>query len=103
MEPLGKPLAHTAGQFFFVNFRSLALELHPLEVSLERQVLSVRPGEVANQFHPFSITSAPGEAKLRITVKAVGDYTRALRGLEPGAEAIVEGAYGSFSHHHAGA
>ena len=103
MEPLGQPLPYTAGQFLFVNFRSLALELHPLEVSLERQVLSVRPGEVANQFHPFSITSAPGEAKLRITVKAVGDYTRALRGLEPGAEAIVEGAYGSFSHHHAGA
>jgi predicted ferric reductase len=28
----------------------------------------------------------------------VGDYTRALRGLEEGAEAVVEGPYGSFSH-----
>jgi predicted ferric reductase/mono/diheme cytochrome c family protein len=102
MAPLGQPLRYTAGQFLFVNFRSRALELHPLEVSLERQVLSVRPGEVANQFHPFSITSAPGEKKLRITVKAVGDYTQALRKLEPGVEAIVEGAYGSFSHRHAG-
>jgi predicted ferric reductase/mono/diheme cytochrome c family protein len=102
MEPLGQPLPYSAGQFLFVNFRSPALELHPLEVSLERQVFSVRPGEVANQFHPFSITSASGEAKLRITVKAVGDYTRALRQLQPGAEAIVEGAYGSFSHRRAG-
>jgi predicted ferric reductase len=30
-------------------------------------------------------------------VKAVGDYTRAMRRLEAGAEAVVEGPYGSFS------
>jgi predicted ferric reductase/mono/diheme cytochrome c family protein len=104
MEPLGRPLAHAAGQFVFVNFRPPALgeEMHPLEFSLRRQVFAVRPGEIANQFHPFSITSAPGEEALRITVKAVGDYTRALRRLEPGAEAVVEGAYGSFSHESAG-
>ena len=64
----------------------------------ERQVFSVRAGEIGNQFHPFSITSSPGEPRLRITVKAVGDYTRALRRLEPGADAVVEGPYGSFSH-----
>src|ERR687897_215221 len=104
MEPVGQPLAYAAGQFLFVNFRSLALAdaLHPLELSLRRQVFAVRPGEVGNQFHPFSITSAPSEASLRITVKAVGDYTRALRELEPGAEAVVEGPYGSFSHDGAG-
>ena len=39
----------------------------------------------------------PTSGRLRITVKAVGDYTRALRALEPGAEAVVEGPYGSFS------
>ena len=100
MQPVGRPLEHSAGQFLFVSFSSLALDdaLRPFELSLERQVFAVRPGQIANQFHPFSITSAPGEPTLRITVKAVGDYTRALRGLEPGAEAVVEGAYGSFSH-----
>jgi predicted ferric reductase len=100
MEPIGRPLRYAPGQFVFVSFRSAALrtELHPFELSVQRQVLSFRPGEVANQFHPFSITSAPGEPELRITVKAVGDYTSALRRLEPGAEAVVEGAYGSFSH-----
>jgi predicted ferric reductase len=36
--------------------------------------------------------------QLMITVKAVGDYTRALRRLEVGADAVVEGPYGSFSH-----
>jgi predicted ferric reductase len=104
MEPLARPLMHEAGQFVFVNFRSLALgdQLHPFELSVERQVFSIRAGEVANQFHPFSITSAPGEPALRVTVKAVGDYTRALRKLERGAEAVVEGPYGSFSHRNVG-
>jgi predicted ferric reductase len=102
MEPLERPLAFVPGQFVFVNFRSLALrrELHPFDVSVRRRVFSIRAGGIRNQFHPFSITSAPGEPTLRITVKAVGDYTRALRTLEPGAEAVVEGAYGSFSYRH---
>jgi predicted ferric reductase len=100
MEPVGRPLAFVPGQFVFVTFRSLALreELHPFELSVERQVFSVRAGDVGNQFHPFSITASPGEASLRVTVKAIGDYTRALRRLEPGADAVVEGPYGSFSH-----
>lgn len=99
MEPVGAPLAYRPGQFVFVSFRSLDLsaELHPFEISLQRQVFAIRAGEIANQFHPFSITSAPGEPTLRITVKAVGDYTRALRRLDAGAEAVVEGSYGSFT------
>ncbi len=99
MEPVERPLVFLPGQFLFVNFRSLALsrELHPFDVSLRRRAFAVRPGEIRNQFHPFSITSAPGEPRLRITVKAVGDYTRALRSLDAGAEAVVEGPYGSFS------
>jgi predicted ferric reductase/mono/diheme cytochrome c family protein len=100
MEPAAEPLDFTPGQFVFVNFRSPALSerFRPFDVSVQRQVFSVRAGDVTNQFHPFSITSAPTERPLRITVKAVGDYTRALRGLEAGADAVVEGPYGSFSH-----
>ncbi len=100
LEPLGRPLTFVPGQFVFVSFRSPALseELHPLELSVERQVFSFRAGEVGNQFHPFSITASPADPALRVTVKAIGDYTRALRSLEPGADAVVEGPYGSFSH-----
>ena len=83
LEPVAERLAFHPGQFVFVCFHSPALD--------ERFGLLLR-----NQFHPFSITSAPGERTLRITVKAVGDYTRAMRLLEPGAEAVVEGPYGSF-------
>ena len=83
LEPRDRPLAYEPGQFLFVNFREPFNEQFP--------------PFLRNQFHPFSITSAPSEQRLRLTVKAVGDYTSALRTLEPGAEAVVEGAYGSFS------
>jgi predicted ferric reductase/mono/diheme cytochrome c family protein len=98
LDPRGKPLVYKPGQFVFVNFRSQAMRQRAVDISLERQVFSIRAGEIGNQFHPFSITSAPDEANLRITVKAVGDYTSALRRLEPGAEAVVEGPFGSFSN-----
>jgi predicted ferric reductase/mono/diheme cytochrome c family protein len=98
LEPRSKHLVYKAGQFVFVNFRSAAMRQRAVDISLERQVFSIRAGEIGNQFHPFSITSAPGEESLRITVKAVGDYTSALRRLEPGAEAVVEGPFGSFSN-----
>jgi predicted ferric reductase len=99
LEPLGRRLLFTPGQFVFVGFRSprLSESLHPLELSLRREVFAVRAGEIRNQFHPFSITSAVGDRTLRLDVKALGDYTRALRQLEPGATAVVEGPYGSFS------
>ncbi|HLX35755.1 MAG TPA: ferredoxin reductase family protein [Candidatus Limnocylindrales bacterium] len=44
--------------------------------------------------HPFSLSSAPNGEWLRITVKALGDGTRALQRLEPGTRVWVEGPYG---------
>ena len=100
LEPRSKPLAFEPGQFVFVSFRSSALraQQRAVDISLQRQVFSIRAGEIGNQFHPFSITSARNEETLRITVKAIGDYTGALRRLDVGAEAIVEGPYGAFSN-----
>ena len=100
LEPRSKPLVYKPGQFVFVSFRSPELRAHQraVDISLQRQVFSIRAGEISNQFHPFSITSAPGERTLRITVKAIGDYTSVLRRLDEGAEAIVEGPFGSFSN-----
>ncbi len=67
-----------AGQFLFVRF----------------------PGEkMLNEAHPFTISSAPHEDVLRVTIKASGDFTRHLfANLKPGADAIVEGAYGMFDY-----
>lgn len=49
--------------------------------------------------HPFTIASSPHEGVLRITVKALGDYTSRLPDLlRPGMPAVVGGPHGRFSH-----
>ncbi|MBV6450497.1 MAG: Flavohemoprotein [Anaerolineales bacterium] len=75
----GAPIAkQRAGQFLFVRF--------PSEKNL-------------NESHPFTISSAPHEDVLRLTIKASGDFTRALfNELKPEADAIVEGAHGMFDY-----
>lgn len=70
------------------------------------ETLDFKPGQFAfveiqgkgwNEPHPFTISSAPGEGKLRFTMKVLGDWTRKVReDLEPGAEVIVRGPYGLF-------
>lgn len=44
--------------------------------------------------HPFSLSSAPNGEWLRITVKALGDGTRAMQRLPVGTRVLVEGPYG---------
>lgn len=65
-----------AGQFLFVRFLG---------------------DKELNESHPFTISSAPHEDVLRLTIKACGDFTRHLfASLKAGTEAVVEGAYGMF-------
>ena len=66
---------HQAGQFAFVRFAD---------------------GEGA---HPFTLASAwQGDGKLRLLIKALGDYTRQLpQRLQPGMALTVEGPYGRFT------
>jgi predicted ferric reductase len=74
-EPIQK---HRAGQFLFVRF--------PRDKDL-------------NASHPFTISSAPAEDVLRLTIKASGNFTRDLFSrLKEGTDAIVEGAYGMFNY-----
>jgi predicted ferric reductase len=107
MSPRNGPLRYQPGQFVYVTFSSRGMDdkLHPITITSEgpSEVITLRSGAVHNQFHPFSITSAPEEHDLRVVVKAVGDYTRAMRALEQGASARVEGPYGKFSYRHASA
>jgi predicted ferric reductase len=69
---------HRAGQFLFVRF----------------------PGDkTLDESHPFTISSAPSEETLRLTVKASGDFTRYLFAhLKTGTDAVIEGAYGMFNY-----
>ena len=49
--------------------------------------------------HPFTIASAPDEGMVRVTVKALGDYTSRLSEIiEPGMPAVIGGPHGRFSH-----
>ena len=49
--------------------------------------------------HPFTIASAPHEDHVRVTVKALGDYTSRLPDLlEQGMPAVVGGPHGRFNH-----
>ncbi len=65
------------GQFIFVKFKQAGF---PFED------------------HPFSLTASPEEGQLRISAKAIGDFTKQLPNLKPGAQALIQGPYGSFSY-----
>lgn len=79
LRPRKRPMPkHRAGQFLFVRF--------PRDKEL-------------NESHPFTISSAPSEEVLRLTIKASGDFTRELFAkLKQGADAIIEGPYGMFDY-----
>ncbi|MFN8387775.1 MAG: ferric reductase-like transmembrane domain-containing protein [Anaerolineales bacterium] len=79
MRAKGDPISkQRAGQFLFVRFPN---------------------SRGLNESHPFTISSAPHEDVLRLTIKASGDFTRALfNDLKPGADAVIEGAHGMFDY-----
>jgi predicted ferric reductase len=71
---------------------------------LER--FSFRAGQYANVAfltrgywapHPFSFSAAPNGRFLRISIKAVGDFTRRIRHLTPGTLVLLEGPLGAFT------
>jgi predicted ferric reductase len=78
LEPVGPPMRFVPGQFGFLRFRHES---------------------IGAEAHPFSIASPPGDARVRFVVKELGDYTRRLlTEVHEGAEAVIEGPYGRFSH-----
>jgi predicted ferric reductase len=78
LKPQGQKLAHKAGQFAFVQFDGDNVLAEP---------------------HPFTISSGPDEDRLRLAIKASGDWTRHLRDqLEAGTTAHVDGPYGKFDY-----
>ncbi len=78
LEPTGPPMSFVPGQFGFLRFRDQ---------------------DIGREAHPFSIASPPCGSELRFVVKELGDYTRQLlHDVRPGADAVIEGPYGRFSH-----
>lgn len=77
LHPSQAKVAHRAGQFLYVHFDS--------DKTLEEP-------------HPFTISSAPHEEDLRLSIKASGDWTQHMHEhLKAGANAFVDGPYGEFN------
>jgi predicted ferric reductase len=74
MAPVARPLEFQAGQFVYATFHQ---------------------DGIPRESHPFTIASAPG-SELRIAVKRFGDFTSGVMQLHPGAQAQLEGPFGSF-------
>jgi predicted ferric reductase len=83
LRPKNTPIKRQrAGQFLFIHFPQ---------------------DRILNESHPFTISSAPHEEVLRVTIKASGDFTRHLfHNLKADMGAVVEGAYGMFDYKRGG-
>jgi predicted ferric reductase len=79
--PVKRGIRHRAGQFAFVRFAD----------------------GPSHEQHPFTISVPPSDGSLRFSVKASGDYTKALQThLTPRSAARIEGPYGRFDYRKAG-
>ena len=77
LHPQDARVVHRAGQFLYVYFDS---------------------DKTLKEPHPFTISSAPHEENLRLSIKASGDWTQHMHErLQAGANAFVDGPYGEFN------
>ncbi len=47
--------------------------------------------------HPFSISTRPNGEYVRVTIKAIGDFTSAIRNIVPGTPVLIDGPHGLFT------
>ncbi|SBT05165.1 Ferric reductase domain protein protein transmembrane component domain protein [Candidatus Accumulibacter aalborgensis] len=78
LRPLAEPIAATAGQFVLVAF------------------FAGPSFRGCGEFHPFTVSSIGADLEIRVGVKALGDCSRRIQGIEPGVLARVHGAFGTF-------
>lgn len=77
LTPVAQPVPFVAGQFLFVRFG----------------------GGLGWERHPFTVSSAPKDASLRLSIKALGDETQRIIGtVQPGIPARVGRAFGMFDY-----
>ncbi len=49
------------------------------------------------QAHPFSLSEKPNGERLRLTIKAIGDFTSKIREIPVGTKILIEGPLGRFT------
>lgn len=77
LRPRGRAVPFVPGQFGFLRFR--------------REPIGGEP-------HPFSFAGPPHATEARFVIKDLGDYTHHIGEVRPGAEGLIDGPYGRFSH-----
>lgn len=82
---------------FHVEFTGRALDRLGAQAGQYLHWRFLAPGMWWHQ-HPFSLSDAPRDGRLRITVRVLGSGTAALRTLKPGTPVLIEGPYGRFTH-----
>ena len=82
LAPEGRALSYAPGQFVYLSH-------------FDRN-LSAGYGEE----HPYTLSSSPSEKDLRITIKDLGDASRAIQQITTGAKVRVCGPYGAFFPQH---
>lgn len=78
LTPAGERLDYRPGQFVYLS-------------PYDRELASGYAEE-----HPYTLSSAPGEPGLRVTIKDLGDASRAIQRIRPGSAVKVTGPYGAF-------
>ena len=68
----------SGGQFFMWRFMAKGLWAHS---------------------HPYSLSALPRPPFLRVTVKGLGDQSKAVAKVKPGTRVFIEGPYGKFTSH----
>jgi predicted ferric reductase len=71
-------LAVSGGQFFQWRFLARGLFWHS---------------------HPYSLSALPRPPFIRVTVKGLGEQSKAVAHLKPGTRVFIEGPYGTFTRH----
>jgi ferredoxin-NADP reductase len=51
------------------------------------------------QGHPYSLSALPQPPYIRVTIKGLGDQSKAAASLRPGTRVAIEGPYGTFTDH----
>jgi ferredoxin-NADP reductase len=51
------------------------------------------------QGHPYSMSAMPQPPYIRVTIKGLGDQSKAAARLRPGTRVAIQGPYGSFTQH----
>ncbi|MBS9402672.1 ferric reductase-like transmembrane domain-containing protein [Halomonas sp. TRM85114] len=82
LRPEGGGIHYETGQFVYLS---------PLDESLPAG---------RGEEHPYTISSAPSDDRLRIGIKDLGDASHALQTVTPETRVLVEGPYGEFFERH---